>query len=158
MSSADQVAADLEAANAEAIAFAESCSPREWETIVPGEEWPVALVLHHIAEGHELLDGWLDRLRKGQAVAHTRNDIDDRNALHASDYAGVSIEATIELLQSTCATTAATIRSLSDEELERSAPFGPANGRDVTTAQIAGVATTHVRTHLEHAATALRRD
>jgi len=157
MSSAEQLAVDLEVANSEVIAFAESCSPAEWETVVPGEEWTVALVIHHIAASHQLVNGWIGQLRHGEAVSNTRDDIDDQNAHHASDFVGVSVEATVELLRANGAVTAATIRSLTDEELERSGAFAPADGRPITAGQMAGVATTHPRGHLEHAAGALGR-
>ena len=49
---ATALADDFAAANAEVMAFARSCSDAEWAVTVPGEEWTVGVVLHHIAEGH----------------------------------------------------------------------------------------------------------
>jgi hypothetical protein len=47
------------------------------------------------------------------------------------------------------------LRNLSDEELDRSAPFGPAGGRTMATEALAEVTTRHVRGHLEHALAAV---
>ena len=48
----ERLADDFAVVNAEAVAFARSCPVAAWQAPVPGEEWTVGVVLHHIAEGH----------------------------------------------------------------------------------------------------------
>ena len=37
--------------NNEVIAFVEKCSDENWEKVCSGEEWPVGVVVRHIAAG-----------------------------------------------------------------------------------------------------------
>jgi len=50
------------------------------------------------------------------------------------------------------------LRGLSDEDLDRTAPFGPAAGRELPTEDLAAVAARHTREHLAHARDALSRE
>ncbi len=77
------LADDFGAANAEAIAFARRCGAEEWSAAVPGENWSVGVVLHHIAEGHGQTARWLRAMSRGQGVPDTAADIDRANAAHA---------------------------------------------------------------------------
>ena len=58
---------------------------------------------------------------------------------------------TVALLEENGARLEALLRSLSDEELDRAAPFGPAGGRLLPTGALAAVAARHAREHLAHA-------
>ncbi|HXQ59624.1 MAG TPA: DinB family protein [Acidimicrobiales bacterium] len=142
------LADDLEAANDEAIAFADGCSDAQWSTMVRGEEWPVGVVLHHIATGHEQMLRWLGLARRGEEILTTAADIDADNARHARDNAGVSRPETVEALRRNGAALARVIRSLDADELARSVPFGPADAMAVTTQALAAVSARHCRTHL----------
>ena len=53
------------------------------EAAVPGEDWPVGVVLHHIAEGHGQASRWLQAMSSGEGVPETAEDIDRANAAHA---------------------------------------------------------------------------
>jgi hypothetical protein len=141
---------DFAAANAEAIAFALACTDAQWGTTVPGEEWTVGVVLHHIAEGHANGERWLRAMAQGEAVTDTADDIDAKNVEHASRAAAVSQADTATLLAENGARLESVLRSLRDEDLERMAPFGPAE-RPMPTKALAGVAARHVREHLDHA-------
>ncbi len=154
-STAAEMADDVEAANEEAIAFAAGCSDAQWSAVVPGEQWPVGVVLHHIAGGHELMIGWLGRARRGEEIATTAAEIDDDNARHARDYAGVTRAETVDALRRHGADLAAVIRSLDGDELARSVPFGPAGSMAVTTRALVEVSARHCRTHLTDARGAL---
>ena len=77
------LADDFAAANADAIAFGRSCSEEEWRAVVPGEDWSVGVVLHHIAEGHGQTSRWLQAMSSGRGVTETAEDIDRANAAHA---------------------------------------------------------------------------
>jgi hypothetical protein len=144
------LADDFAAANSEAVAFALACSDAEWATIVPGEEWRVGVVLHHIAEGHTNGERWLPAMAHGEGVSESGGDIDAKNVEHAVRAAVATRTETAELLTQNGARLEAILRSLSDQDLERMAPFGPAE-RPMPTKTLAAVAARHVREHLSHA-------
>ena len=145
------LADDFAAANAEAVAFARACSDTAWALPVPGEGWSVGVVLHHIAEGHEHGREWLAQMARGDGVAETAADIDRANAVHAARAETARPAETVDLLEANGARLEALLRSLSDADLDRPAPFGPAGGRMVPTMDLAAVAARHTREHLAHA-------
>jgi len=152
---AEQFATELEAANAEAIAFVEACTDDQWRTLVAGEEWPVGVVLHHIAVGHLQMTDWLGRARRGEDITKTAVQIDADNARHARDCAAVSPADTVEELRRHGAALGRYLRGLSPDELTVSVSFGPGNGMAVTAAQLAPIAARHCRDHLNDARAAL---
>ena len=64
---------------------------------------------------------------------------------------------TVALLEVNGVVLAEALRGLSDEELDRTAPFGPAGGRRLPTVDLAAVAARHTREHLAHARGAVGR-
>jgi hypothetical protein len=61
---------------------------------------------------------------------------------------------TVSLLEDGGAQLEAALRAFSDEELDRSAQFGPAGGRILPTLELAAVPARHTREHLSHARSA----
>jgi DinB superfamily len=147
----ERLADDFAAANAEAVAFARSCPAAAWQAPVPGEEWTVGVVLHHIAEGHAGGLAWLEALAAGEAVTDSPADLDRRNMEHAGREGGYPAEETVALLVQNGERTEAALRRLSEEELDRTAPFGPAGGQALPTEAMAGALVGHIRGHLDHA-------
>ena len=96
---ASELADDFAGANAEAIAFARSCSEAEWALPVPGEGWTVGVVLHHIAEGHSHAYHWLRAMASGEGVTETAEDIDRANAEHAVRAEDAGSAETVALLE-----------------------------------------------------------
>jgi hypothetical protein len=148
---ATALADDFGQANRDAVAFARSCTEEQWFTTVPGEGWAVGVVMHHIAEGHLHGVEWLQGMASGEGVATTAEEIDRENAAHAVRAEGLGVDATVEELEVNGARLEETLRGLSNEELDRLAPFGPAGGREMPTVALAEVAARHTREHLEHA-------
>ena len=148
---ATALADDFAAANAEAVTFARSCSNDAWMLPVPGEEWTVGVVIHHIAESHDSGARWLAGMARGDGVPDTAEEIDRVNAAHAERAASVTSAETVSLLLDSGARLEALLRALSDNELDRSAPFGPAGGRAFPTIDLAAVPARHTREHLAHA-------
>jgi hypothetical protein len=155
---ADEIADDFAAANAEALAFVRSCSEEQWQHTVPGEGWTVGVVLHHIAEGHGHGLRWLESMARGDGVTDSAAEIDRTNAAHAARAEGATPAETLVLLESNAAELEAALRALSDDELDRCAPFGPAGGRELPTVDFAMVAARHTREHLAHARGAVNRE
>jgi hypothetical protein len=152
-----EIADDLAAANAEVLVFVRSCSEEQWRVSVPGEEWTVGVVLHHVAEGHEQGLRWIDAMAHGDGVADTAEGIDLVNAAHAVRAEGIGPAETLVLLESNGAELESALRALTDAELDRLAPFGPAGGRQLPTADLAVVTARHAREHLAHARGAVNR-
>jgi hypothetical protein len=145
------MADDFATANGEAVAFARTCNADAWKVSVPGEEWTVGVVLHHIAESYGTSAHWLAGMACGEGVPETAEEIDRANAVHAVEAASATPAATVALLMEGGARLEALLRALSDEELDRSAPFGPAGGRAFPTVDLAAVPAQHTREHLDHA-------
>jgi hypothetical protein len=145
------LADDFVAANEEVAAFACSCDEDAWVRPVPGEDWTVGVVIHHIAEGHAQALRWLDEMAYRDGVSDTAEGIDEANARHAVRARGVTQAETVALLEENGGRLEVLLRSLGDEELDRAAPFGPAGGQALPTAALAAVAARHAREHLSHA-------
>jgi uncharacterized damage-inducible protein DinB len=148
------LADDFASANAEAIAFVTSCSEEQWRSTAPGEGWSVGVVLHHVAEGHAQGVRWLRQMTQGDGVTDTAEDIDRVNAAHAVRSEDVVPADTAALLRANGDRLEEVLRSLSDEDLDRQAPFGPAGGRPMPVKALAAVAARHTREHLAHATAA----
>jgi len=145
------LADDFARANAEAVGFARSCGDEAWARPVPGEGWTVGVVLHHIADSYAQSRRWVLEMARGDGVTDTAALIDEANAAHAERAASVTAAETASLLEQAGALLEATLRALSDGDLDRSAPFGPAGGRAFPTAELAAVPARHTREHLAHA-------
>jgi hypothetical protein len=145
------LADDFSAANAEAMDFVRGCTAAEWTVTVSGEGWPVGVVLHHIAVGHGQGVRWLHDMASGEGVTDTAESIDRENATHAVRMKAVGPDETMALLAQNGTRLEAALRALSDDELDRTAPFGPAGGRAMPTEALAAVAARHTREHLAHA-------
>ena len=152
---ATELADDFAAANLEVIAFVEACTDAQWDVVVPGEEWTVGVLVHHVAESYALSSRWLRTMASGAPVTDTGSDLDEANAEHARRVAGVTRAQVLSLLAEDGALLEAELRALTDEELDRTATFGPAGGRPLPTAQLAAVAARHPREHVAHARAAL---
>jgi hypothetical protein len=152
------LADDFAASNEEAVTFARSCSEEAWMRPVPGEEWTVGVVIHHIAESHDSGARWLAGMARGDGVPDTAEEIDRVNAAHAVRAASATPAETVALLLDLGARLEALLRALSDDELDHSAPFGPAGGRAFPTIDLAAVPARHTREHLAHARAAAAGD
>lgn len=152
---AAELADDFATANAEVVSFAEACTDAQWDVVVPGEEWTVGVLVHHVAETYALSSRWLRTMARGAPVTDTGSDLDEANAEHARRAAGVTRAEVLSLLDENGTRLEAELRALTDEELDRTAAFGPAGGRALPTTQLAAVAARHPREHVAHARAAL---
>jgi hypothetical protein len=145
------LADDFAAANAEAVAFARRCPTEAWGRTVPGEDWTVGVTVHHIAEAYEQSCRWVAAMARGDGVSDTADTIDRANAAHAARAGSATPDETAALLEESGARLESVLRGCSDDELDRSAPFGPAGGAVFPTADLAAVPSRHTREHLAHA-------
>jgi hypothetical protein len=94
-------------------------------------------------------------MASGQGVTESAEDIDRENAAHAVRMEAVGPDETLALLEQNGAQLESTLRALSDEDLARTAPFGPAGGRVMPVEALAAVGARHAREHLGHARSAV---
>jgi hypothetical protein len=125
----------FEQINRELVAIAEQCSDSDWQTLCLAEGWPVGLTIHHVANGYDQ-EGWVALLI--QAVA-------DEQPLPAEApqdynewlqrYANCTQQETIDQIDRNSDAAVSLIRSLSDEQLDRTY-ISPSTGMPRTTEQL----------------------
>jgi uncharacterized damage-inducible protein DinB len=117
------LAEQFEQANRQMVATVERCTDAQWKSKMSGEERSVGVVAHHVAQSHEGIASIVKLIATGQPMPPmTMNTIHQMNAEHAKQYASVGKDETLALLRKNAAAAAATVRGLSDEQLDRSAP------------------------------------
>lgn len=132
---AEALAQRFEQLNNDLISKVEGCSDAQWATKCADTGWSVAVQAHHTAVNEAGLAGMVGMLANGQDVPRLDMDaIHAGNAKHAEEYANVSREETAKLLRENGAKAVQTIRSLSDEQLDRTSDI--AGGRVSTVEQL----------------------
>jgi hypothetical protein len=141
-------------------AFAEGLSEAEWRVPVTGtDRRSVGVIVYHVASVYPIEIDLARAIAKGKAVTDvTWEVVAQLNAKHAQENAGVTKAAALELLRRNSREAAAAVRTLTDEELDRAAPFSLSFGAPVT-AQfvIEDHALRHSWHHLARIRAALRR-
>jgi hypothetical protein len=143
-------------ANAEFVAFIETCSDEEWSRVTTSEGWPVGVVAHHVAGGHEVAAGWIRTIRGGSDVPGSPEAHDAGNHAKADEVAGISRDEVVDLANRNVAALVELLRSLDEEDLKKTGKFGPAGGRDMSVDRLAG-ARGHLDGHLGSIRTAVGR-
>ncbi len=133
---AEALAARIEEGAAGLAAFAEGLSDNDWRTPVPGsgrDGRTVGVVVHHVASVYPIEIDLAKTIASGKAVtAVTWEAVADMNAKHAGDNAKVSKADAVGLLRKNSREAAAAVRALTDDELDRAAPFSLSFGAPVT--------------------------
>jgi uncharacterized damage-inducible protein DinB len=145
----------LQRVNGEVIDFVSGCSDAEWSRVVQPEGWTVGVVAHHVAEGHMKALRWMEAILAGEGVGDTPEADQAEDAAHAEAYADVTRADTLAHLRTTLDGLAAFVRTLDDDALVRTAPFGPEGGRPRSVEQLG--ATTHADRHLAQMRAAVGR-
>jgi hypothetical protein len=141
-------------ANTEFTAFVESCSDNDWRTVCRAEKWRVGVVAHHVAWGHERAADWINAIRRGIPIPGSPQAHNASNAIKAAQVAGITRNEVIFLARRNVERLVAVLRSLTDEDFERTVPFGPARGRPIS---IDGLGRSHLDRHLASMLATLRR-
>ncbi len=143
---AERLATELEQANGEVIAFAESCPADIWIAPCLDDGRTVAAVVRHVG------GAYIAHMRLVQAVAAGEPIpamIHQGNAVSAEKYAHADRGETIASLQRNGANLAMTIRALTDVQLDRTAVVPIFDNGSRTTAQIIeGSVIAHPHGHL----------
>jgi hypothetical protein len=157
---AESLADRIEEGAAGLAAFAEGLSEAEWRAPVSAtDRRSVGLIVHHVASMYPIEIDVARAIASGKTVTDvTWNVVAELNAKHAQEQEGVTKAAALELLRRNSREAAAAVRALTDEELDRAAPFSLSFGAPVT-AQfvIEDHALRHSWHHLARIRTALGR-
>ena len=117
-------------------AFAEGLSEAEWRTPMSDsgkDRRSVGVIVHHVASVYPIEVDLARAIASGKAVTDvTWEVVADMNAKHASDQAGVTKAAALELLRRNSRQAAAAVRAFTDDELDRAAPFSLSFAAPVT--------------------------
>jgi DinB family protein len=118
------LAEQLEQANRDLIHTVEGLSDTQWRAKTPGDGRTVGVVAHHVAASHKSVVGLVGAIAHGQAVPTiTMEMIHEGNATHATQHANCTKAETVALLRQNGAAAVATVRGLSETELDRTATF-----------------------------------
>ncbi len=133
---AESLGARIEKGAAALAAFAEGLSEAEWRAAVPEGGKPgrsVGVIVHHIASVYPIEIDLAKAIASGKAGTDiTWEVVAELNAKHAQEQAGVTKAAALELLRRNSREAAAAVRTFTDEELDRAAPFSLSFGAPVT--------------------------
>lgn len=131
---AESLAARIEEGAAGLAAFAEGLSDTEWRTPVTAKDRrPVGVIVHHVASVYPIEIDLARAVGSGKAITDvTWEVVAEMNAKHARDQAGVTKAAALELLRRNSREAAAAVRSFTDAELDRAAPFSLSYAAPVT--------------------------
>jgi hypothetical protein len=146
---AEALAKQFETKVQEATAVLDKLSDADWKKVTSAEKWPVGVVAHHIATGHEGIAGLVKSAASGQhKPSFGMKELDQMNAQHAKDFANVGKAETLALHKKNASTAASIVRGLDETALGRSAE--PLKGMSpMTTEQmIAAILIGHIDEHI----------
>ena len=119
---ANALAGRLEDGARRLMAFAAGLTDEEWRTRTPKDGRTIGVIVHHVASVYPVEIQLAQTVAEGKPVTGvTMEDINEMNARHATENAGVSKDETLDLLRRNSAAAAAAIRALSDEQLGEAA-------------------------------------
>ena len=133
---AELLADRIEEGAAALAAFAEGLSEEEWGAPMPGsgsDRRSVGVIVHHVASVYPIEIDLARAIASGKAVTEvTWEVVAELNAKHAQNQAGVTKADALELLRRNSREAAAAVRTFTDDELDRAAPFSLSFGAPVT--------------------------
>jgi len=157
---AELLAARIEEGAAGLAAFVQGLSDAEWGTAAsPTDRRTVGQIVNHVALVYPIEVDLARAIASGNAVTDvTWQVVAELNAGHAREHAKVTKAEALELLRKNSRQAAETVRALSDEELDRAAPFSLSFGAPVTAQFVVeDHAVRHSWHHLARIRTALGR-
>jgi len=124
MSQRAQVLADRIEQGADALAaFARTLSDADWRATVPKDGRTIGVIVHHVANMYPIEIDLAQTLASGKPIAGvTWAVVDQINAEHAKQHAGVNKAEALDLLQRNSRNASAAVRALSDAALDQAAP------------------------------------
>jgi hypothetical protein len=146
---AESLAKQFEAKAAEMTGAITKLSDADWKKVTSAEKWSVGVTAHHVAGGHEGILGIVKTIASGQSIPNfTMALLDEMNAKHAREQAGCTKAETLALHEKGAAAAAATVRALSDAELDRSGSVLTGAPPMTTQQVVEGILISHITGHL----------
>lgn len=131
------LAAQVEAVGEMVARAAADCTPEQWQTTMLEENRTVGVVFDHIADVFPYVTDWAVTLGMGRDLPPvTRDSVNRHNDERAEKKVGVSKADTLALLRQNTSAAAGQLRSLTDEQLERKAPFKLIGGKEISGLQL----------------------
>jgi len=118
----EALARSLEEGASAHAAFANGLTEEQWQSPVPHDGRKVGVVVYHVAIVYPLEIEFAQSVAAGNPAGITMVDVNQMNAGHAKQYDAITKQEALEVLATNSAAAAAAIRSMTDEELDRSAP------------------------------------
>ncbi len=147
MSNQEQAARQLEAVAAEPTNYIQQCPDADWDAVSATEGWTRAAVAYHCAVGNDVALGWICQMLDRRRIYETGETHNAANAADAQRHGLATKAEAVQTLRRTTLRTSEFLRSLTDEELERSAFHGVAN-RELSVGQFIVNFSRHMRGHL----------
>jgi hypothetical protein len=94
--------------------------------------------------------GWIEHLRRGEAVPGDSDSHDEGNARHAAEFDSTTKEQTLADLEANAATFREFVVTLSPEDLASEGVHGPAGGVVMGVEGLVGASARHPRFHLNN--------
>jgi hypothetical protein len=133
---ADSLADRIEQGAKGLATFVDGLSDAEWRMPLSTggkDRRPVGVVVYHVALVYPIEVDIARAVAGGNAVTDvTWEVVADMNANHAVEHARITKAAALELLRKNSAAAAAAVRTFTDDELDRVAPFSLSFGAPVT--------------------------
>jgi DinB superfamily len=148
----EELATQFEQAVAEFADLIQKYPDDRWAAAQGPEGWPVAAIAQHVSGQFPLEMEFITAAAEGRDLpGYSWNDIDGKNNSRAAANMNATKDAVLRELREGAASTAAYIRGLSDEQLDRAGKLALANNAEVTTQQLieGGVLIDHVRGHMQ---------
>ena len=145
----EQLAAQFEAVNDQVIATVTGCTDAQWRQTCAGDERPLGVVAHHVAVVQQAFARMVETLAAGETFSprSSMEEVRRSNAQHAREHATVGKPETLDALRTSGAAIGQRLRSLDDEQLNRTA--GVFGGNELSVAQVIEyVVIGHAREHL----------
>jgi uncharacterized damage-inducible protein DinB len=149
---AEQLAKDFEQAVNDFAQTIEQIPEDKWTAQGGPEGWTIAGVAQHVSGQFPLEMEYITAAAEGKEMpGYSWDDINARNDARAEKNSTASKADVLRELRDGATSTAAYVRGLSDEQLERAGSLALAGGASVTAQQLieGGVLIDHVRAHMQ---------
>ena len=119
---ANELAKRIEQGAEALVAFVESLSDAEWQTVVTNEQRSVGVLVHHVATVYALEIDLAQQLASGQPITGvTWEAVNQMNAQHAQENGMTGKQETLQLLRANSKLAADRVRAFTDEKLAQAA-------------------------------------
>jgi hypothetical protein len=133
---AQALAEKIQAFNRDFLDCVQNCSDADWQKTCPAEDWPVGVVIRHVAEGHYGVKALAQMIIKGDPLPElTMEAVIQMGNAHAREHADCTREEVRTLLEQNGRALVEFIANLTEDELDCQGQMALLGG-DVSAQQI----------------------